>query len=35
VEIADIDQRGKISLVLVSEDDKAESDQPSDEPAKA
>ncbi|MGH3880944.1 MAG: polyribonucleotide nucleotidyltransferase [Actinophytocola sp.] len=41
VEIADIDQRGKISLVLVNEDDKADatsdapSDAPSDEPAKA
>jgi polyribonucleotide nucleotidyltransferase len=35
VEIADIDQRGKISLVVVSEDaDKADST-PSDEPAKA
>ncbi len=38
VEIADIDQRGKISLVLVNEDaDKADapSDQQADEPAKA
>ncbi len=38
VEIADIDQRGKISLVLVSEDaDKADApaDPPADEPAKA
>jgi polyribonucleotide nucleotidyltransferase len=37
VEIADIDQRGKISLVLVNEDaDKAEADSaPADEPAKA
>jgi polyribonucleotide nucleotidyltransferase len=41
VEIADIDQRGKISLVLVNEDDNADaksdagSDKQSDEPAKA
>jgi polyribonucleotide nucleotidyltransferase len=40
VEIADIDQRGKISLVLVNEDDgdsksDSASDTPSDEPAKA
>jgi polyribonucleotide nucleotidyltransferase len=37
VEIADIDQRGKISLVLVNEDDKADAapGKQSDEPAKA
>jgi polyribonucleotide nucleotidyltransferase len=34
VEIADIDQRGKISLVLVSEDAE-KADKPADEPAKA
>jgi polyribonucleotide nucleotidyltransferase len=35
VEIADIDQRGKISLVLVSEDAEKADDKPADEPAKA
>jgi polyribonucleotide nucleotidyltransferase len=35
VEIADIDQRGKISLVLVNEDAEKADDKPADEPAKA